>query len=303
MFFVARSKKILSILLIFAFIFLSRSNAFAESKSLSISPVINYFDRSKAMMEKFELKVENTSDKNLKLKIYAAPYAVLSENFETSFEEKDRTQYNEIANWISFKNDEGYYEKSFEFDMEKESEKNIKYKINFEESEKKEQYCVIFVELIPEDTTVQKSTFRLATFVVAHDAKEEEKIEIESFNENGLKINNQGENSSKISYEFEIRSIFGKKIYEDKDEKVIFPGSSRKFEFKWNEMPEFGFFIQKLTLESVKGLETKEKLIIKIPLFIKIVAASLLTLIIFMLIIKNKNRKECGDSSVQNKNN
>ncbi len=303
MIFVARNKKILSILLILIHIFLSSSNVFADSKSLSVSPTINYFNRSENTVEKFELKIENASDESLRLKVYTAPYSVLNENFETSFEEKDRTQYNEITNWVSFKNDEGDYEKSFEFDMEKESTKYIKYKINFEESDKKEQYCVIFVEIIPKDTKAQQSTFRLATFVVAHDAEKEEKINTEAFNENGFKVKNQGENSSKISYNFEINSIFGKKVYEDTDEKVIFPESSRQFEFTWEEMPDFGFFIQKLSFESVKGLETKEKLIIKIPLTIKIIMVLLLTLIIFMLIIKIKNRKGCGNSSVQNKNN
>lgn len=299
MIFNARNKILGAILVFLATLSLSFP-VFAESKSLSISPQINYFNRTKKETEEFDLAIENSSEENLKLKIYTAPYSILNENFETSFEDKDRTDYNEITDWIYFKDKNGEYKKNIELSLEKSSTKNIRYKIDFEESEKWEQYCVIFVEIAQEDN---ESTFRLASFVVAHDFDKEEKFEINNFKDNRFEIRNLGENDTKISYEFEIDSIFGKKLYEEKNKKIIYPESTRPFEFSWENIPSFGIFKQKLTLETKKGIQAQEKIIIKIPVFLKIIMVLLLTLIIFMLIIKNKNRKECGDSSVQNKNN
>lgn len=303
MLFSARNKRILGAILLFFNISCLCFPAFAESKSLSISPIVNYFDRPDEGTEKFDLKVENTSDKNLQLKIYTAPYSVLNDDFDTSFDEKDRTEYNEITNWIFFKNNEGSYEKTLTFNIERKTTKHIDYKISFQESEEREQYCVIFVEIIPEQQESQQSTIRLASFVVAHDGNIEENIELENSGSDSFLVQNKGENSSKISYTYEVSSIFGKKLYEDSTEKVIYPNSSRSFEFVWDDIPEFGFFKQKLSIKTQKETKTQETIIVKIPTFLKIIMILLLTFIIFMLIIKNENRKECGDSSVQNKNN
>lgn len=289
-------RKIFGVVFSGIFAVLIFSPAFAEEGSIKISPDINKVELGNNETTKQEITLENNSENEVSLKLSVAPYIIKDENYEVSFNENDKDESNNIIDWIEFKTDDEY-KKTLKLRLQPKEKKTIKYKISAPEFEK-EQHSVIFAESeVDSDTTV-----RIASLLILSPKNSTPRLEVKEIkstsgfsNENifsKIEIDNNGDKFAEVETKFSVESLFGKVIKEETRTNYIFPGKTRKVTFEWTESPKFGIFKVKTSANS----EEKTSIVFLLPFPEEILPILLLTIIIFMLIIKSRNRKECGDS-------
>ncbi len=273
------------------------SPAFAAESSLKITPDIKQIELKKNETKKQEIVVENSSDKVAKVKLSIAPYIVKNEDYEVSFSESERDDSSEILDWIKFKDENGEYKKSLEFKLQPKEKKTVAYKISAPEFEK-EQRAIIFAETENDSNAVVRVASLL---VVSLDGSVFSPIIEEIKSSSGLSdenifseitIKNGGDKYAEIEAKFSVETIFGKKLKEEERKNLVFSGTTRKISFHWEESPNFGIYKVKTTVNS----EEKTSIVFVLPFSEEILPILVLTFIIFMLIMKSRNRKECGDS-------
>ncbi len=258
--------------------------------------------------------VKNESGEEVKVSIYARPYQVSNENYESDFSTtSNRTK---ITEWITF-------EKS-EYTLAANQEQEMPYKISVpDDAEVGGQYAVIFVETmvgeLPEEEegqsiAVTKRPGMLIYATVKGDlniagSMESQKIDGLLFNPpltSAVAVKNDGNTDFIVRNSLEVQSFFGGKNNNQDPPKAfeVLPETTRLMTMEWPDTPSMGLFRVTSTVE-IQDLDfyssvTKLVLVIPMPLFV-IGAIALVLLIVMLVSHIQKKRAQKNDKQADTK--
>ncbi len=282
--------------------------AFADddsTASIKLTPVSNYFTIKASDVQNYSFDIENTGTKPFSFKVYTAPYNIAGENYDPDFDSD--TTYNQIARWITFKDQNGDYVEEAIYSVQPGSKTTVDYRITVPENiPSGSQQCVIFSETINNDVltgTSIRTVSRVAHVVLGHGIGDTTNFgEVIDFHTTGLfttsevfasaKVKNSGNIDILSAYTFEIETIFGNKVYEKAETFTMFPETERKFSSTWENSPLFGIFKIHYLANAGGNVRETTHIVIILPVVMMIVFILLLTFMVIWIIILIRKRKE-----------
>lgn len=279
----------------------------AADIDMRITPVSNYFSLEVGAVHDYNLTISNKGSEKFIFQLYASPYSIADADYAMVFDNNSPTKYNQIANWISFKNSEGDYEKKPQYEIQPGEDKLIQYRIDIPDSiPDGGQYCVIFAETISDQESTTSSInaiSRVAFSIVGHGAGNTiNSGEIEEFWITapfstddipvGTKVKNTGNTDFEMVYAYKVFSIFGKEIYSDNSSYIVLPETERRLTLNWDKAPLFGMFKARFSVAALDMVRDETKFVVIMPTFILIILLILLTIIVLWIIITIRKRKE-----------
>ena len=277
------------IAMFFGVLFLSNPTSAGSGVNLKISPVSNYFTIKAGDTQNYTMTVTNNGDEEFSYKLYAAPYLVVDEDYTVNFDEENATSYNQIARWVSFKDENGSYNDTAIYKIAAGESQTILYRITVpDDIPEGGQYCVIFAESIndtPVASTGITAVTRVALTLVGHGSGvTNEFAEIVDFNishpftSEGItassKIKNSGNTDFEASYAFTVKTIFDKVVYTDSSTYTILPETERRFGLTWADAPVFGVFKATFTVAAADAVREETHLVFIVPIFVLVIRKS-----------------------------
>ncbi len=281
----------------------------AAGAVMKISPVANGIYIKPGQVQNYQFTLETTGTEKFKFKLYTAPYNVTNENYDVDF--TSETNYNQITRWITFQEDSGAFSANPIYSLEPGEKKTIIYRVSVpDDIPEGGQYCVIFAESINDSSTESGtmavglgSVSRVSLIILGHGEGETKDIaEITDFSLTGVftshnidavaKVKNTGNTDFLAVYSLAVNSIFGTTLYTSSDNFVVLPMTERKFSTSWAEVPLFGIFNVKFSVEALGETRSESHAILVMPPFMIVITLLLLTSIIVWGIILLRKRKE-----------
>ena len=262
------------------------------------------------------LNITNQSDVDSRIRLYAAPYTVEGQNYDSNFStETPRTQ---IHRWIEFDQtdvtvveEEGQPTK-YEYPVAAQKTFTANYTITVpEDVADGGQYAIIFVESVSDaesssDTTSIKTNYRIGVPILANiggatrDGAEIIDLKLPVFfigSNNRLitgstVVRNTGNTDFPMVQTLEVKTIFGREVYKDSRSADVFPDTERAEKLAWEETPFIGIFWATYTVNALEQTSTSSHIVIVLPIFIVILIILLLTIsIIWLILILGKRRE------------
>lgn len=253
----------------------------------------------------YTFTVDNVGSESFKYKIYAAPYSVTDETYEVNFtKDTPRTQ---MTRWLSFQKEDGSFGETASYEINPGEKQTITYQINVPENVPSGgQYATIFAEPDADangndlsgiktvsrvglvlygrtegntDDSAQISDFHLTNFLTEGDVS------------TGALVKNGGNTDFTAEATLTVKKFFGSVAYEKTRSYDVLPDTSRRINMEWEDTPVFGIFHVTSTIKALDQTHTETKLVLIIPLFVIIIAITLLTIMVIWLIILIKKRR------------
>lgn len=273
---------------------------------LQISPVSNRVSLSKGGKYDYSFTVSNIGSESFSYHVYAAPYSITSEDYAVSFStETNRTQ---VSRWIQFYDNEGNLSDTASFKIESGETQSVSYRITVpDDIPDGGQYACIFAESDETEGSVSgsgiKTVSRVGLIVYGRadgdtvDKAEIKDIDVPTFMTSGKisatsKVENSGNTDFEAVYGLNIKSMFGRQLYEKNSSYNILPDTERKVKMEWEETPFMGIFQVHYVVRALDQMEEFTKIVVIMPIFVIVLAIILLTLIIIWIIILIRKRRE-----------
>ncbi|MCL2038584.1 DUF916 domain-containing protein [Candidatus Saccharibacteria bacterium] len=284
---------------------LARPLAAADSNvSISISPSTQRLTLDPGQTQTAEITVINSGDTPYQVRVYAAPYQVAPDYSRNIFDDP-ATAHSQIYRWISFANQSDSLDEAASFTLAPNARRTIEFTITIPASVPAGgQYAGIMAEVIPPaDASGVVAVRRVASLLYANiNGNTIERGTViertwqgryQSRNVNtSLIIENSGNTDFDAESRLLITNFFGKTVGEiTEPAKLIFPGTSRRFELNWQSKGPFGIY--KLTQQSRFLGQTVEesKWVFVAPTALFIFTVLILALAIFAAAIAGLARK------------
>ncbi len=290
-----------------------KSPVYAEEGSntpaiwLQISPVSNRVSFSKGGSYDYSFTVSNIGSEAFSYHVYAAPYSVTGEDYNVSFSnETNRTQ---ISRWIKFYDSEGKLGETASFKINPGETQSVAYRVEVpEDIPAGGQYACIFAESDETEGSVSgsgiKTVSRVGLIVYGRSNDGEtidqatiKDITIPTFMTSGKvsaasTVKNEGNTDFEAVFAVNIKSIFGRQLYEKNSSYNVLPDTERHISMEWEETPFMGVFQVRYVVRALDQLEDVTRIVIIVPIFVIILVIILLTLIIIWIIILIRKRRE-----------
>ncbi len=272
---------------------------------LQISPVSNRVALAPGQETQDKFTVENTGSEDFQYKVYAAPYSVTNEDYDLSF--SNENNYTKITSWITFRQADGEWTKDPTFSIPKGEKQTIEYRITVpQDVPAGGQYATLFAESVGKDngsSTGIKTSSRVGLILygaVAGDTRREASIEDYNYsrflldgNLSGTtKVKNTGNIDINLNYNFEVKSLFGKTLYEDKSAVSVLPDTERRIKHEWDQTPWIGLFQIHYSVSALGQNRDETSVVWKMPLIAIILLILFLTILIIWTIIAIRSGKE-----------
>ena len=248
-----------------------------SSTALQISPVSARIALESGKTTEREFNIANGGASALTVRVYAAPYTAGGEEYINDF--TSQTQYTKISGWISFldSDDEAIDEPVYTLDPGQSIA--VKYRITVpEDTASGGQYACLFAETIDDSQEAEgiKTVTRAGLIVLGNVVGETRRlVKIGDIDINSIlfkgKINitanveNVGNIDFQTSVDINIKSMFGKELYNDQLVYTVFPETTRKIYTEWEDTPytDIEKFVESkknvLSLKKIKIDEKEEK--------------------------------------------
>jgi len=273
---------------------------------LQISPVSNRVSLSKGGEYDYSFTVSNIGSEAFGYHVYAAPYSITSEDYAVSFStETNRTQ---VARWIKFHTENGEYSDTASFKIEPGETQSVSYRITVpDDIPDGGQYACIFAESDETEGSVSgsgiKTVSRVGLIVYGRtdgntvDKAEIKDVQIPGFMTSGKittesKVINAGNTDFEAVYSLNIKSIFGRQLYEKNNSYNVLPDTERRVHMDWEGTPFMGIFQVHYVVRALDQIEETTRLVVIMPIFVIVLSIILLTLIIIWIIILIRKRRE-----------
>ena len=295
-----------AILIAASFLVTSSRKAFA-SATYSVSPMNQRISLTPGETYHGTFKVTNLaiSDSNVHYKLKIEPFAIDNNNEFRILDPDDTTDYNQIVNWITLIEPEGY--------IEPNNTRILKFDINVPENAPAGgQYAAIMVSSLNEEdgregAVTIKNNYQIAHVLYADVAGETIRhgdianVKVPSFLFSGkitgsAIISNTGNVHSDATHTLQVFPLFSdEEIYTNEETpstNLIMPGAARLTSVSWEETPSIGIFHVIYNVE-YEGVESKvDKMVIVCPLWLLFLILLALFLIIFKIIWGKKKEKK-----------
>ena len=290
-----------------------REPVYAEEDSskpaiwLQISPVSNRVSFKKGGKYDYSFTVSNIGSESFSYHVYAAPYSVTGEDYNVSFSnETNRTQ---ISRWIKFYDSEGKLGDTASFKIDPGASQSVSYQVQVpDDIPAGGQYACIFAESDETEGSVSgsgiKTVSRVGLIVYGRSDDGEtvdqaaiRDITIPTFMTSGKvsatsTVKNEGNTDFEAVFSVNIKSIFGRQLYEKNSSYNVLPDTDRKIEMDWDETPFMGVFRVRYVVRALDQLEDVSRIVIVMPIFVIVLVIILLTLITIWIIILIRKRRE-----------
>ena len=273
---------------------------------LQISPVSNRVSLSKGGEYDYSFTVSNIGSEDFSYHVYAAPYSITGEDYSVSFStETNRTQ---VARWIQFYDEEGKLGDTARFKIKAGESQSVSYRIKVPDSiPDGGQYACIFAESDETEGSVSgsgiKTVSRVGLIVYGRtDGETIDKAEIKDINIPGFmtsgkisvesKVANNGNTDFEAVFATNIKSLFGRQLYEKNSSYNVLPDTERRVHTEWEGTPFMGIFQVHYVVRTLDQIEETTRIVVILPIFVIVLTIILLTLIIIWIIILIRKRRE-----------
>jgi len=273
-----------------------------SSTALQISPVSARIALESGKTTEREFNIANGGASALTVRVYAAPYTAGGEEYINDF--TSQTQYTKISGWISFldSDDEAIDEPVYTLDPGQSIA--VKYRITVpEDTASGGQYACLFAETIDDSQEAEgiKTVTRAGLIVLGNVVGETRRLaKIGDIDINSLlfkgKINitanveNVGNIDFQTSVDINIKSMFGKELYNDQLVYTVFPETTRKIYTEWEDTPFYGIFRLRSKVTALGTEVESERLILVMPPIMIALTIVLCTAIVIVVIIYWRKR-------------
>ena len=304
-------KKVLSLIVLSLVAVLGlKTPAFAEGgNAMQISPVVNSFYIKPGDVQNYTFSLENTGSEDFSFKLYVTPYNVADENYTNDFQKE--TSYNQITRWVTFQDDSGSFVANPVLKLAAGEKRSIVYRVTVpDDIPDGGQYGIIMAETVSDNATSGDGTgmqiatvSRVGLILLGHGEDEtngtSEIVDYEFtkfFTNKGISasatVKNTGNTDFTATYTLNVKSIFGKTLYNNEEGFAVLPETSRKFSTNWEDAPLFGVFLAKYSVAALDAEKSETHVILIMPVFVIVIMVLLLTSIIIWTIILLRKRKE-----------
>ena len=273
------------------------------SAQLQVSPVSSRVVLKGGEALEYSLTVkspEETSDP-APYRVYATPYYVTSESYDLSFSQEN--SHTQISRWIEFKNPDGEWVSEGNYTVNPGEKQTVEYRVVVpDDIPAGGQYATIFVEGISDDAATTGSSAGIKTVsragIVIYgttngDTHEEATVtdyNFDTFLTGGhltaeARVANSGNTDFTASYNYTVKNLFGKTLYEDKASKPILPDTTWHMHTEWEESPFMGIFQVSYKVTAPGATQDETKIVLIMPVIVMIITILLLTIIIIWIIL------------------
>ena len=285
--------------------------------SMGIEPTSKSIQLESESVYDNSFKVNNYSDEDITVEVYAAPYSYVYSDEEEAYKlgYSNQNNYTQISRWITVEDESGNYTTKPTFTVKANDSLKVHYRITTPSNiPAGGQYAVLFAHALTSNTTVNgiKAEPNIGMIIYGHSTEGETNIKAEISNlaistsitdSNGTrtainataKVKNAGNIDFNAYGVLKVEPIIGFSSYET--ERVvpvsIIPETELAVRDEWVDTPSFGLY--KITWTVTAGEEEPqviERVIFLISPLIIIVFIILLTILIIWIIIRVRKRKE-----------
>lgn len=297
-------KRLIGLLVIFSSIAILSGNFLAaqsnngggneDGENITISPAVARPNLKAGQDHSAKITVINNGSVDYTFIAYARPFSAQGEAYQADFETIN--EYTEAFSWIKF-------EKS-SYELKAGENITVPYTIEVpEDARGGGHYAVIFAETQPKQEESVARKKRVGSLVYATvDGSFTEKGSVEEFTsqkwfKNGpitssLRIRNEGNTHFDTKTDITYSNIFGKAVYNDKQDRIVLPGTIRKFTTEWQKPPLFGVFKVSGNVSYLDKTETlPSSYILIMPLWLMAALAVGLLTIIVLVVVRSKKRR------------
>lgn len=245
-------------------------------------------------------QVRNTGTKEFSFEIGAFPYSVTDEDYSPDYE--TQTKYNNIADWVTFSQDEGT--------LEPGEKVEITYAIVVpKDVPAGGQYAMIGAMTTGEDAALEGSGVvtvqRVGMLLYSEiDGETRREATIEENNIPGILFNppitgtsiveNTGNVHATAEYSLQVFPLFGnEEVYTNEEDPVkltILPETRRYNEVSWDGAPKLGIFKVVQTIKLLDETSVTEKLVFICPIWFLFIIALILFCVIFWIVSRIRGR-------------
>lgn len=254
------------------------------------------------------VEVKNIGTKTFRYKVYASPYVVTGENYELNFSESASTSYTQISRWITFKDQNGTWNKQVVKEIKPGETQTIEYRIDVpKDVPGGAQYAVIWAQTLNSEgdsDSASVSTLSQAGMVISGrsigDTRQTATVSDYDFTKFSFggslnakaTIKNTGNADFEARYKYNARTLFGKQLFEKSGSIATYPETEYHVDINWDNTPFLGIFQVEFSIDAADQKVSEVRIVVIMPLFIMILLILLLTVIIVWIIIIIRKRKE-----------
>lgn len=312
-------KAIILSLMAITFVLLGSVSVFAEVEADSEDFTNQYPDRGYLLISPSKLKygllepgnsytetfeAYNIGGKTLTFKLSAEPFGVEDKTYEPIFSEA--TNRTKVADWVSFPD-------GTEYTIEPQESTSIRVRVKVpKDAIGGGQYAAIMATIVNKsdnDSSQIQAQSRVAlqlystvngdlTYQGELSSRSVSGFSFEPVIKSSSTIKNTGNADFEAKYALTIKSAWNGEIeYEDTQDKVVMPETTRIFAQNWEEAPRIGVYnvTQEITYVNQNGeqvVESHESLAIICPAWLILIVLVIIALIITSVVLSNKKRKQ-----------
>lgn len=293
-------------------------NSSVPGTNISLTPVSKILQISSNSVYEDDFTVTNDGDTMMEIEVYAAPYSYVYSSDDDSYKLgfNNDNNFTQISRWITFKNNEGAYEKKTNYSIKPRDSLSVHYKISTPDNiPAGGQYAVIFAhtltgtisangiktEASPGIVVYGRSTegealvkADVSDMKIVHGRKENNTEKASNNIFASAKVKNSGNIDFNATGSMKVEPIIGFSSYETPATGSIIsviPESELTVSDEWKDTPGFGLYKVTWTVTIGEDINTIEQIVFINPFLFIIIAIIVLTFIIVCVIIVVKKRK------------
>ncbi len=234
----------------------------ANEERITLSPAIARPELAAGQKAKGKLTIINDGTVPYTFLLYARPFSVSNEAYEPNYTEvNERT---EAYQWVEFARTK--------ISLKAGQRVEVSYTVTVpDDAAPGGHYSVLFAETQPpeEDSSVarKKRVGSLLYMTIAGDIIEKgslaswdvETLQTKQPVSSSIRVENTGNVHFQSDISVTYTSIFGKKQYENNQQVLVLPGTTRRVVFDWDSAPYFGIYKASGTVSLLDGTEELEQ--------------------------------------------
>lgn len=273
--------------------------------AMQVTPVIEELKIGPSDIVNRNFSVTNLGDKELKIRVYTAPYSISSETGVSDYEAE--SEFTQIYHWLKIEDLDLNLKDDAIFAINPGGTKTINYRINVPDSAPGgSQHACIFVETVPDQEysngimSVSRTVVKIFADVSGETINDAEIVNLNSgtlFLDGKVLVSatvkNIGNIDIKPALSVKINSLGGETIFSDTGLAMIFPEDEARIDVDWSSPPAFGIYVLVASVNILGKNMTVEKIIFIFPgWFIFLFILLVIVIIILILRMRRKNKRK-----------
>lgn len=265
-----------------------------EGESIVLSPASNRIQVDAGETLKDTFKVINDGTQAYDFVVYASPYSVADKTYTPNYDEKKPNA--DLYTWVTFD--------KREFTLNPGETVDVPYTIDMpSDAAPGGHYSVLFAEtqVAEEDSGQIARKKRVGAIVYATvsgdyiTAGKQVSANIDWLQLGGpvtatVTVENTGNTDFTMTEYIQIKNVLGSKVYEQSNEKVMLPKTTRDMQLSWKSGPIMGIYNVKVETKILDKIETTSSWVLLMPMWILVLSILATVGIIYWAIRSRRHR-------------